>query len=487
MQDETIRKKIGKIWENDENHRRCNCKTLSELYEGAIRKHVEYRIKSEIKDKKEQEEIASRILEIEIVKRIVDKLAKAYKDNPVRRLCDATPIDEEMFEWYLENINFDELGRTIDKNYNNYKEALVQCIFHLKSQKPRVKIWEPSEYIAVTDDTQDISNATIFVTHFGKSEDNEEMLFCVTEEEVWIQNIRGDLLKNEMSDRGNVDGNNLYGRIPFVYANRSKTETMPYPDESMISVATLIPMLCGDINYAIKYMSYAIIYGINVKEEMVRRGPNAFFNLIPFDPESPNKPEVGVLKPDIDIQEVFNGIMQQLQLWLNSRGISASVLGYNSTNISSGLSKMIDEADVSAMISQNQEVYRNMERSIFDFIMHYGHNLWKMNNPEIPQGSFSPECYVEVNFPKVEVIKSRDEIIKEVKEELSIGLTSKKRAIKRLNPNMSDDEIEELLEEINEEKKPIEEVNKVEEIIPAENPAIKDMEDIEYGSGLAED
>jgi hypothetical protein len=52
---------------------------------------------------------------------------------------------------------------------------------------------------------------------------------------------------------------------------------------------------------------------------------------------------------------------------------------------------------------------------------------------------------------------------------------------------MSDDEIEELLEEINEEKKPIEEVNKVEEIIPAENPAIKDMEYIEDGSGLAED
>jgi hypothetical protein len=115
---------------------------------------------------------------------------------------------------------------------------------------------------------------------------------------------------------------------------------------------------------------------------------------------------------------------------------------------------MIDEADVSNMITQNQEIYRKFEKDMFDFIMHYGHDLWKINNPTMPQSTFSPGCYVETIFPKVEVIKSRDEIIKEVTEELKIGLTSKKRAIKRLNPNMSDDEIEELLEEISEEKTP---------------------------------
>jgi hypothetical protein len=454
MQDDNLRKKIGKIWQDDENQRRKNCKTLSELYEGAIRKHVEARIKAEIADPNERIEIGRRILEIDMVKRIVDKLSKAYNDNPIRRLSDGTPQDEEMFDWYLKNINFDDIGQTIDKNYNNYKESLAQCIFHIKSNKPKVKIWEPSEYIAVSDDTQDVSNATIFVTYYGKNQQNEEMLFCVSEYEVWMQNVRGDLLTTEMNNIGNIDGLNVYGKLPFVYAKKTKTDTMPYPDESMISVSTLIPMLCGDINYAIKYMSYAIIYGVNVKEELIRRGPNAFFNLLPFDPESPNKPEVGVLKPDIDIKEVFDGIMQQLQLWLNSRGISSSVLGYNSGNISSGISKMLDEADVSAMITSNQEVYRNMERDIFNFILHHGHDLWKMNNPEIPQGSFSPNCHVEITFPKVEVVKSRDEIIKEVKEELSSQLTSKKRAIKRLNPNMSDDEVEELLEEISGEKEP---------------------------------
>ena len=471
MASEQLRKKIGSEWENDDNNRRDNCKTLSELYEGAIRKHVEARIKDEIKDAKERWEISRRILEIDIVKRIVDKLAKAYAQNPMRRISGGVENDQVMLDWYLQNINFDKIGQSIDKNYNNYKESLAQCLFHIKTQIPMVKLWEPSEYIVVSDDSQDESNPTVFVTYHGKNEQKEVMLFCTTDSEVWIQNVRGDLLQDAMNNIENLDGINMYGKLPYIYAKRSNIAVMPYPDESMISVATLFPMLCGDINYAIKYMSYAMIYGVNVKEEMIKRGPNAFFNLLPFDENSPNKPEVGVLKPDIDIKEVFDGIMMQLQLWLNSRGISASILGYNSSGISSGVSKMIDEADVSNMITQNQEIYRKFEKDMFDFIMHNGHDLWKINNPTMPQSTFSPGCYVETIFPKVEVIKSRDEIIKEVTEELKIGLTSKKRAIKRLNPNMSDEEIEELLEEISEEKTPDTDENM----------------GVENGSGLAAD
>lgn len=471
MANEAIRKRIGSIWEQDDNKRRENCKTLSELYEGAIRQHVEKRIKDEIKDQGQQREIGRRILEIDIVKRIVDKISKAYCQNPMRNLVGGNENDALMLEWYMKNINFDKIGQNIDKNFNNYKEALTQCIFHIKKQIPMVKLWEPSEYIVVTDDYQDETNPTIFVTYHGQSDQKEDLLFCTTDNEIWIQNIRGDLLTGEMNSIDNLDGINMYGKLPYIYAKKSNISVMPYPDESLISVATLFPMLCGDINYAIKYMSYAIIYGVNVKEEMIKRGPNAFFNLLPFDENSPNKPEVGVLKPDIDIKEVFDGIMMQLQLWLNSKGISASILGYNTSAISSGVAKMIDEADVSNMITQNQEVYRKFEKDIFDFIMHYGHDLWKVNNPAIPQGSFSADCYVDTIFPKVEVIKSRDEIIKEVSEELKIGLTSKKRAIKRLNPNMSEEEIEELIEEIAEEK----------------IPETTQIEGVENGSGLAED
>lgn len=452
MATENLMKKIGEIWEHDPDDRRKNCKTLSELYEGQIRKHVEERIKNEIVDPKERAEIALRILEIDLVKRIVDKISKAYIDKPTRILVDGNENDQNMFDWYMQNINFDETGQITDKNFNNYKESLTKCFYHIEKNKPSIISYEPYSYIIVSDDEQVASNGNIAVFDYGKSQDKEDMLLCISDYDVWVQNKRGDRLLNEMNNIDNLDGINVYGKAPWFYIKKTNISTMPYPDESMISVATLIPMLCGDINYAIKYMSYAIVYGVNVKEEMIKRGPNAFFNLIPFDETSPNKPEVGVLKPDIDIKEVFDGIMMQLQLWLNSRGISASILGYNTGAISSGVSKMIDEADVTNMISHNQEIYSNYEKDMFDFIMHNAHDIWKNNNLSIPQSSFSPNCYVKTTFNKPQIIKTRDDIIKEVKEELGIGLTSKRRAIKRLNPNMSDDEIKLLIEEIAEEK-----------------------------------
>jgi len=444
MATKQIMEKIGKVWEADPNDRKSSNKVLSDLFESKIAWYVKERIAKEIIDRDEQKEMAARILEIDIVKRIVTKLAKAYKDTPVRKIVGGSEKDNEILDWYLKNTNLKDIFFSIDKNYNNFKESLVQCFYHIKSNKPYFKAWSPMDYIAVSDDTQDTTNATIFATYYGQTESKQVLLFCVSENEAWIQDLKGDLYPNET----NPMNENIYGSNPFIYIKNTKADVMPYPDDSMISVATLIPMLCGDINYAIKYMSYGIVYGINIKEDLIRRGPNAFWNLLPFDENSTIAPTVGTLKPDIDIKDVFDGIMMQLQLWLNARGISSSIFGYNTSSISSGVSKMIDEADVTDIIKSNQVTYAEMEKDLFDFIMYHGHEVWKLNNPEIPQQSFTPGCYVETVFVEPEIIKTRQELITEVSQELKAGLTSRKRAIKKLNPNLSDDEIDLIMSEM---------------------------------------
>jgi hypothetical protein len=447
MASQKLREKIGKVWQEDGNERKASNKVLSDLYEGKIRQYVKERINKEIKDAHEQWEVSNRILEIDIVKRIVKKLARAYRESPVRTLVNGNDNDKLMFDWYMQNTNIKDVFQHVDKNYNNFKEALVQCFFHIDSGLPYFKTWSPHQYIAVSDDNQDESNPTVYATQYAIDDKNQVILLCVSDTETWLQDLKGDVKLNP----DNEFGLNEYGLSPFIYIKNTSTDVMPYPDDSMISVATLIPMLCGDINYAIKYMAYGIVYGINIKDDLIRRGPNAFWNLMPFDENSGIPPSIGTLKPDIDIKDVFDGIMMQLQLWLNARGISASIFGYGTSSIQSGVSKMIDESDVSAIIEENQQKYIDMEKELFNFVFHYGHEQWKTSNPEIPQGSFSPDCYVNTTFQKVDVIKTRSELVAEVKEELATGLLSKKRAVKRLNPNMSDDEVEELLIEIKEE------------------------------------
>lgn len=455
MADLETRKAIGKSWENDENDRRESNKILSDLYEGCICKYVKLRIKHEIIDRDEQKEMAARILEVNITRRVVSKISKAYKDEPIRRIVDGNDKDNEMIDWYLNNTNIKKVFQNIDKSFNNYKESLVRCLFHTGSQLPYFKVLEPYEYIVYSTDMQDRTVPTIIAIGYGVSDTKEQLLLCISKDEIWLQNLKGDLYPIPE----NNDGYNLYSEMPFVYLKNTESMLMPYPDESLISVSTLIPMLCGDINYAIKYMSYGIVWGANIKEDLIRRGPNAFWNLLPFDENSTVTPQVGTLKPDVDIGQVFDGIMKQLQFWLNARGLTASTLGVGSGDVASGISKMIDEADVSALVEENQKRYSDMEKNLFNFIMHFGHDVWKVNNPAIPQDSFSPACFVETTFPKVEPLKARKEVIDELTGEIDKGLISVKKAIKRLNPNMLDEDIDSLVVEIDEDKKKLAALN----------------------------
>ena len=446
-----LTKKIGAIWNNDEHKRKVKAKTLYDLYEGCIEKHVYERIKREIQKTDDVNEIASRMLEINLVNRIVKKIAKAYKIKPIRRLINATPLDQEMFDWYSNIIDFDVIGQRFDKSYNNYKECLVNPYFHKGTMLPAIKVFEPFEYIVISEDEQDKTIPTMVVRDYGKDANNNQLLAVTTDTSFWVQTVDGEIRNDVMAQLGNDLGINPFGKLPFVYSRQAESTCMPYPDDALINTSTLIPMLCGDINFAIKYMSFGMVWGRNVHQELIERAPNAFLNLTPKDENSQVVPEVGTIKPDLDINEVFNGIMTQLQIWLNSRGITASVIKANES-VASGIAKMIDEADVSAIVTSNQTEYRKIERAMFDFIMHHAHDIWKNDNIEIPQKSFSPDCYVETQFALEEPIKTKMEIITEVKEELQAGFISKKLAIKKVNSNLTDEELEELMAEIAEDK-----------------------------------
>jgi len=447
-----LRKKIGMMWREDENKRRYKAEILMNLYEGNIAKYVYERVDKEISDEKQRNEIKSRIIEIELTRRIVDKIAKSYNTKPNRVLMNGTPKDKQLFDWYNEIINFDEIGYKTDKNFCNYKESLAKFIFKRDISLPQIKILEPAKYICMSLDNQDHTSVSIVIELYDINEEKEEVLICYSDNEMWIQGLDGDLLVDEMSKIDNFDGVNYYSKLQYSYLNKSNVDIMPYPDDSMIGVSTLVPLLIGDINYAVKYMSYSMMWGRNIKQKLIERGPSSFINLLPNDDNSEITPEIGMIKPEVDIKEVFDGIMMQLALWLNNRGISATAINYDSSSFASGISKMIDEADVTSLVTKNQERYRSHERKLFDFIFKHGHNVWKQINPLMPQMEFSSDCYVDITFSKIEPIKSRTEIISEISEEMKNGLLSKKRAIKRLNPTFSDEEVENLLEEIEEEK-----------------------------------
>jgi len=65
---------------------------------------------------------------------------------------------------------------------------------------------------------------------------------------------------------------------------------------------------------------------------------------------------------------------------------------------------------------------------------------------------------VVVNFAPQTAIIDRGQQVRDLKEEVEANFNTRKRAIKALNPQMNDTEVDELIKEIDEEEKANEEV-----------------------------
>ena len=170
---------------------------------------------------------------------------------------------------------------------------------------------------------QDPTRMTHVIIFEGKQEVmtdkgmTEKAVFrAFTDDEFLLFDQDGNILQDRMNAMGNPEGINPYGRIPFVYINRSQYELIPTLDSDVCSMTILISLLLSDLGYAIKYMAFSLVYGIDVDMTNVTRAPNAFLEL-KSDIEG-NKPELGTIKPEVDIDQVMQYTMDLFSLWMNS-------------------------------------------------------------------------------------------------------------------------------------------------------------------------
>jgi hypothetical protein len=112
------------------------------------------------------------------------------------------------------------------------------------------------------------------------------------------------------------------------------------------------------------------------------------------------------------------------------------------------------------------------------------HPHWVKTGQIDNKALFDPNAFVQTVFSEQLPIKTRGEVVKEVREEFAAGFISRKNAIKKLNPGLGEDELQKYIEEIDEERG----FNK-QEPIEQENDQADQAEDIQEAKdgGLAED
>jgi len=425
-------------------------KEAYEIFEGDLLKFVMAELQKQF-EKESMQSVQYRTAPINVLRKMVSKLSKIYSSEPMRSFSDGnTPTDSDLslLEFYEESYKLDAKFSIANKYFNLFKSTFVEAF--LDNGVPRLRAIPSHRFLVKSNDPINPMKVTHLMKLMGTDSEGKNIWYIYTDKEFLPVNSDGEILKGVLVASGNPKGINPYGKINGVYINRSDSELMPRPDSDLLTMTKLIPVLFTDLNFAVMFQCFSVMYGIDVNFDNVRMSPNAFWSL-KSDPKSTKDPKVGILKPEADIDKVLNFILQQLTTWMSTRNIRAGSVGQISQdNALSGFSKAIDEMDTSEDRKEQVTFFEDAEEELFDLTMNYLHPVWRKDPSFENRLQFSKGLKVCTEFPD-QVEEEPDSVIIDNQIKLvDKKLTTRKRAVMEIH-EMTEKEAEEFLAEIDEE------------------------------------
>jgi hypothetical protein len=317
----------------------------------------------------------------------------------------------------------------------------------LYKRKPRLRAIRPDSFVPYSDDPTDPTIPTDIILVY-KDEYGKPYYWVYNDFQIYACNDEGRILTDVMLQAGMTDTTNPIGTLPFVYINASRYSIAPSPDEDGLKIIKLLPVMLSDLNYAAMFQSFSIVYGINVDEQELPMSPNAFWRF-KSDLQTDKQPSVGVIKPQVDYSQVLQLIESELSMWLGTKGIRASSIGkIGPESFASGISKIIDEMDTYEAREKQVTEFQSGEEQLWDLVLQKMNPYWIATGQLDNIGFFTPTASVSTKFTTQLPIQTRGSVVADAKLEVEAGFTSQRRAIKMLNPDLTDHEVDELIQEI---------------------------------------
>jgi len=137
---------------------------------------------------------------------------------------------------------------------------------------------------------------------------------------------------------------------------------------------------------------------------------------------------------------------------METMGVKSSGMGNISvTSASSGIAKAIDEVDTTNIRKDQMKIFTGIERELWSLI--YDLNEFWVKSNELPDAKLlSDDFWPTVKYEEGTVVVDPKQQLELLTKKLEAGFTSYRRALAEANPEMSSDEIDDLMVEIEEEK-----------------------------------
>lgn len=437
---------------------------LLDLYEGSIEKYLNQSLTNELSSEAAKR-AKQRSTPINILPKLIGKTSAVYSYG-VDRDIDGNSVDSENVTFYEKDLALDSVMGIANEYLNLFRCCAIEP--YLNKGKPSLRVLPPTQFTVYSDNQVNPMEMTIFVKFVGKVHSltprtntqgvslvdasnvikEVELYHFYSDKEFLIVDAEGNIRYELMEE--NPEGINYYGKIPFVYLNTSKNLLIPLPNTDFFKMSLLIPKLITDMAYASMFQSHSILYTIDIEAEKLSANPDQLWDLKSSEGENTN-PQIGAIKPEIDIEKVLLLIKDTLSIWFDSLGIKASgINNITAESAASGVAKAIDQSDVEEIRSKQKVIMRKAELNLWDLLATQ-HAYWATEEGgEVKP--FSSSFNVNIQYHDPEPLVDYKTTIEATKLKYEAGLTSFRRAVQEANPDLSSEEVDELIKEIEQEK-----------------------------------
>jgi hypothetical protein len=337
-------------------------------------------------------EMQHRTPNLGIVKKVIGKKARVYKDRPVRKAEDEA--GQELLDQAVEVLSMDSLMKQVNALVELHLNIFVML---LPYQSRKDGLWcvaasildptrfdvvedenEPTEPMAVITSyfrdqngflqdyrTGDATSSTIAEASASKGKELKQFFVWWSDNFHFTTDEQGVIVQ---APDGNV---NPFGCIPGVsFAKGQNGQFWAEGGEALVDNAILFGLLMADMNYSAKYQSIGIGY-VKGKGPLssVNVGPSRFIKMA-YEEGDP-VPEIGFATPSPALDSNMAMLEQFLSMMLTSEGLEpGSITGKLDAGgaATSGVQEIIMRSEPTSIIEDEQQLYKEAEPELVEVL-----------------------------------------------------------------------------------------------------------------------
>jgi len=454
---------LGEI-EREENQLRKRKEFKSfQIYDGNLKSYVQSRIK-EMYPKTWQ---AYTISDYSILKKIVDKKSKAYKEAPIRKADSETA--NLKYQDIADNSSLNSAMQNLDRYFNQHKYGMISSFMELSNDGTPVFDFmplAPYEFDCIKDDKGNLkvvilsypsSNITIgsdgdgvdtLIAGPSADEGSNSKLYAFwtdTNHYVVRISIGSDGKRKGIPEilafPDNPNNINPWGYLPFVYIPENDGANYPVASplaDQTVELNALLSVYLTSGNMQVGQL--VLKYPQDQDIQMVTHGLMTGIKLPQSkDPDS-GETTAEYISPAPNMDGHRTSIMTFLNLILDEQGIKpASGTDITAEKFASGLDRMISESDVQDIIESNQTIYSQVEKNLFAIV--------KAQLDSINDRSIGDEK-LQVIYRKPKMLITDTERLNNLKTMIDLGLLEEWEKFTYIDPNMTEEQAKEKLARI---------------------------------------